>query len=262
MLKKSEENNVRSINRALQILKCFSWNERRFTLTEIAQKVDLPKSTTSRLLATLENEGFLRKDEGSNHYKLGYEIYFLGLIAKESMDLGEISRPIMEEIGQATKETINLYLLDNLEKVCFIQVESPLAIKRYVRIGERSPIWYGATGKSILANLDESIWYEKSKELKRFTEKTVVDPKEFIAELRTIRERGYSVSIGEKEHDVGCVAAPIFDSSKKVIGCLSISGPQYRFPQDTDYFVSLVVDGARRISNKLGYYESYSGFGE
>jgi len=253
-LKESGENNVRSINRALQILKCFNWNEREFTLTEIAQVVDLPKSTTSRLLSTLESEGFLKKNERTNHYKLGNAIYFLGLIAKESLDIRQISQPIMEEICQATKETINLYLLDNLEKVCFNQVESPLAIKRYVRIGERSPIWYGATGKSILANLDESIWYGMSKQIKRYTEKTVVDPDEFISELKTIKERGYSVSVGEKEHDVGCVSAPIFDNSKKVIGCLSISGPQYRFPQDTDYFVSLVVDGAMRISNKLGYY--------
>lgn len=250
----SGENSVRSINRALQILKCFNWNERAFTLTEFAQKVGLPKSTTSRLLSTLESEGFLIKQEDTNQYKLGNAIYFLGLIAKESMDLRQISQPVMEELGEATKETINLYLLDNMEKVCFNQVESPLAIKRYVRIGERSPIWYGATGKSILANLDESIWYEKSKELKRYDE--------FISELRTIRERGYSVSIGEKEHDVGCVAAPIFDSNKKVIGCLSISGPKYRFPQDAGYFVSLVVDGARRISGKLGYYEETPGYVE
>lgn len=253
-MKKSGESNVRSINRALQILKCFNWNEREFTLTEIAQKVELPKSTTTRLLSTLESEGFLKKYEKTNHYKLGNAIYFLGLIAKESLDLRQISQPIMEEICQATKETINLYLLDNLEKVCFYQVESPLAIKRYVRIGERSPIWYGATGKSILANMDENIWHDKSKELKRYTDKTVVDPDKFISELKIIKERGYAVSVGEKEHDVGCVAAPIFDSSKEVIGCLSISGPQYRFPQDTDYFVSLVVAGAMKISNKLGYY--------
>lgn len=254
-MKESNGGNVRSINRALRILKCFNWNEREFTLTEVSQKVDLAKSTTSRLLSTLESEGFISKNEKTNHYKLGNAIYFLGLIAKESIDLKQICQSIMEEICHSTKETVNLYLLDNLEKVCFNQVESPLAIKRYVRIGERSPIWYGATGKSILAYLDESIWYDMSKELKKYTEKTVVDPDEFISELNTIKARGYSVSIGEKEHDVGCVAAPIFDDSKKVIGCVSISGPQYRFPEDTDYFVSLVVDGAMRISNKLGYYE-------
>lgn len=253
-MKEPGENNVRSINRALQILKCFNWNEREFTLTEISQKVDLAKSTTSRLLSTLESEGFVKRNERTNHYKLGNAIYFLGLIAKESLDLRQVSQPIMEEICQATKETVNLYLLDNLEKVCFNQVESPLAIKRYVRIGERSPIWYGATGKSILAYLDENTWHDEQKKLKSYTEKTIVDPNEFITELKNIKARGYAVSVGEKEHDVGCVAAPVFDNTKKVIGCISISGPQYRFPEDTDYFVSLVVDGAMRISNKLGYY--------
>jgi IclR family KDG regulon transcriptional repressor len=261
-LEENNTNNVRSVSRALQILKCFNWNERGFTLTEIAQKMDLPKSTVSRLLSTIESEGLIKRDERTNFYKLGNMVFFLGLIAKESIDLLQISRPIMEEICQATKETVNLYLLDNMEKVCFKQVESPLAIKRYVRIGERSPIWYGATGRSILANLDEKIWYQMAKKLKKYTEKTIAGPDEFISELRIIKERGYDVSVGEKEHDVGCVAAPIFDDSREVIGCAFISGPQYRFPKDTDYFVSLVVDGARRISNRLGYYEESPRYAE
>lgn len=261
-MKDSRENNVRSINRALQILKCFNWNEREFTLTEIANKLDLPKSTVTRLLATIESEGFISKNIKTNHYKLGNTIYYLGLIAKESMDLRQISNQIMEEICRTTKETVNLYLLENLEKVCFNQIESPLAIKRYVRIGERSPIWYGATGKVILAYLDEKVWYEMAKHLKSYTEKTIVDPHEFIEELEKIRNRGYAVSVGEKESDVGCVAAPIFDDSCNVIGCTSISGPTYRFPEDTDYFVSLIIDGARKISNKLGYYERLNVHGE
>jgi DNA-binding IclR family transcriptional regulator len=261
-LEENNSNNVRSISRALQILKCFNWNQREFTLTEITQKMGLPKSTTSRLLSTIENEGFIKRDERTNYYKLGNMMFFLGLIAKESIDLIQISRPIMEDICKATKETVNLYLLDNLEKVCFNQVESPLAIKRYVKIGERSPIWYGATGRAILANLDENIWHDMTKDLKKYTDKTIADPDDFISELNTIKERGYDVSVGEKEHDVGCVAAPVFDNSKKVIGCLSISGPQYRFPEDTDYFVSLVVDGARHISNELGYYEESPQYAE
>jgi IclR family KDG regulon transcriptional repressor len=113
-LEENNTNNVRSVSRALQILKCFNWNEREFTLTEIAQKMDLPKSTVSRLLSTIESEGFIKRDERTNFYKLGNMVFFLGLIAKESIDLLQISRPIMEEICQATKETVNLYLLDNM----------------------------------------------------------------------------------------------------------------------------------------------------
>ncbi|MFZ5969750.1 MAG: IclR family transcriptional regulator [Bacillota bacterium] len=255
MAEKNNENSVRSIQRALQILMCFNWNEREFTLTEITEKINLAKSTTSRLLSTLEMEGFIKKDQRTNRYQLGHNIYYLGQVAKESLDLREISQPIMEEICQATKETINLYLLDKTDRVCFNQVESPLAIKRSVRIGERFPIWAGATGRSILANLDEHTWQDMIKELKPLTENTVVDPDKFINELRQIREKGYAVSVGEKDYEVGCVAAPIFDASRQVIGCVAISGPRFRFPEDTDYFSSLIVEGARKISEKLGYYE-------
>lgn len=255
MNSKNGENSVRSIQRALSILLCFNWEDKELTLTEIAEKIDLAKSTVSRLLTTLEAEGFLVKDGRTNRYKLGYNIYYLGLIAKESMDLRAISNPIMKGVTELTQETTNLYLLDDRERVCFHQVESPLSVRRTVKIGERFPIWAGATGKSILANLDESIWYDMIKELKPITERTIVNPQEFINELRRIKEAGYAVSIGEKDYEVGCVASPIFDVNRKVIGCVSISGPSFRFPTDTDYFCSLVVDAARKISKQLGYYE-------
>ena len=251
----NNENSVRSIQRALRILLCFNWEERELTLTEISEKIGLAKSTVSRLLTTLENEGFLVKDGRTNRYKLGCNIYYLGLIAKESLDLRVISHPIMHEITELTQETTNLYLLDNLDRVCFDQVESPLSIKRSVKIGERFPIWAGATGKVILANLEEKIWYDMIKELRPLTERTIVDPDEFINELRYIRENGYAVSVGEKEYEVGCVAAPVFNVNRSVIGCVSISGPSFRFPKDTDYFSRLIVDASRRISKQLGYHE-------
>ena len=255
MNEKNGENSVRSIQRAFKILLCFNWNERELTLTEITEKIGLAKSTVSRLLGTLETEGFLVKDGKSNRYKLGHNIYYLGLIAKESLDLRAISHSIMVEITKLTQETTNLYMLDNLDRICFDQVESPLSIKRSVKIGERFPVWAGATGKSILAHMDESVWQDMTKELRPLTEKTIIDPQEFINELKAIRANGYAVSVGEKDYEVGCVAAPIFDANRNVIGCISISGPSFRFPKDTDYFCSVIVNAARRISKQLGYYE-------
>lgn len=256
MAEKSGENSVRSIQRALNILLCFTWDERELTLTEIVEKIGLAKSTVSRLLTTLELEGFIAKDQKTNRYKLGHNIYYLGLIAKESLDIRKISRPIMEEIGQVSQETVNLYLLDHRDRVCFEQVESPLPIKKSERIGERVSIWQGATGRSILAHLKESIWHEMVKELRPITEDTIADPDAFINELNRIRERGYAVSIGEKNAEVGCVAAPIFDAHRKVIGCLAISGPRFRFPENIDYYSRLVTEGAKKISNQLGYFEA------
>jgi len=104
---KSTVENVRSIERALKILLCFNSECTELTMTEIARKMELAKSTTSRLIVTLENLRFLKKDQ-NNKYTLGYNIYNLGRIAKENIDFIEISRPTLQEISKSSKETVIL----------------------------------------------------------------------------------------------------------------------------------------------------------
>jgi len=253
------DNNIRSIQRALNILTCFDWDHRDLTFSEIVERIELPKSTVSRILSTLENEGFLVRDQDTARYKLGHAIYLLGLIAKQGLDIRNISIPFMENMTKLTDETSNLYLLEDFDRVCIAQIESPKPIKQLVKVGERFPIWAGATGRSILAQLDESIWHEMEKDLIQFTEKTVVDPKQFVEDLKEIKRNGYSLSLGEKFQEVGCVAAPIFNESG-VIGCISISGPVYRFPEDVTEYAKLVTDSAQNISYRLGYREKRSAF--
>lgn len=253
------ENNIRSIQRALNILVCFDWDHRELTFTEIVEKIELPKSTTSRILSTLEYEGFVVRDQDTQKYKLGHTIYLLGLIARESMDIRTVSIPFLEKMTKMTDETSNLYLLENYDRVCIAQIESPMPIKQLVKVGERLPIWAGATGRSILAQLDETTWHDMEKELKQFTEKTVVDPEKFNKDLREIRKKGYSLSLGEKFDEVGCVAAPIFNENG-VIGCISIAGPVYRFPDDITNYANLVTDAASNISYRLGYREKRSAY--
>lgn len=254
MQEKNNDNGVRSIQRALRILLCFNWKEKELTMTEITERIGLAKSTTSRLLTTLESEGFIKKNLKTNKYTLGHNIYYLGLIAKEQLALKDVAAPVMEEINKATKETINLYLLDNMEAVCFHQVESPLPIRQAIKIGERAPLWSGASGRAILSGMDEEVWYEMAKELKAYTEKTVTNPNVFIGIMKSIKDKGYIISLGEKNDEVGCIAAPIFDAHGKVIGSIAISGPVFRFPEDTDLFAALIVNGAQRISQQLGFY--------
>lgn len=251
----SEKNTIRSIQRALKILECFDFEHTKLTFSQIVEMINLPKSTTSRILSTLEHEGFLIRDSETQKYKLGHTMYLLGLVARESMDIRTISIPYMENITNVTNETSNLYILDGLERVCIAQVESPEPIKQLLKIGERYPIWLGATGKSMLAFLDESIWYEMAKDLKQFTENTVIDPVEFVNELKEIREKGYSLSLGEYYSEVGCIAAPIFNEYGEVIGCISMSGPVYRLPEDIEHYAKLIKDSADNISYKLGYRE-------
>lgn len=258
MTEKSD-GSVRTVQRALKVLECFDFQNKELSFTDIVHKIELPKSTVSRLLSTLESEGFLVKDIDTSKYKLGHSIYLLGLVAGETMDIRNISIPYMDKMTKLTGETANLYILENYDRVCIAQVESPKPIKQLVKVGERFPIWAGATGRTILAQLEEDIWYEMIKELKQFTEKTVVNPEDFITNLREIRKNGYALSLGEKYNEVGCIAAPIFNYNG-VMGCISISGPVYRFPDDITNFANLVIESASSISQKLGFREKRTVF--
>lgn len=247
------EKAVRSIQRAIDILLCFNWDDEELSLTHIYKKVNLSKSTTMRILTTLTNRGFLTKHPKKRTYSLGYNIYYLGQVAQENIGLKKVCYPIMCDIGNETNETVILYVLDKYERVCFIQKESSLEIRRSVKIGDRFSLWAGASGKCILAYLNEDIWEKMARKIEPLTEKTIVNPVEFINELKKIKKQGYAISCGEKYLDISCIAAPIFDSYRDVIGCLVISGPSFRFPNKQDNFIRLVTNGAKKISEQLGY---------
>ncbi|MBP1926482.1 DNA-binding IclR family transcriptional regulator [Sedimentibacter acidaminivorans] len=249
-LEKNESKNVKSIDKALDILLCFSWDEKELTLTEIARKMGWAKSTTSRLLNTLLDRGFLSKDEDTNKYVLGSVVYYLGQVARETIDLRKVSMPILKSINQKTKETVHIYVYEGFDRICYEQVESPQLVKQSVKVGSREPIWVGATGKAILAYKCETEWYEAIEEAKKSSELNVED---FINNLKKVREDGYAIRDGKKDDNVGCVAAPLFDIKGTVMGCLAISTPAFRFPKNSEEYINLIVKGASEISEKLGY---------
>jgi len=250
IVEKNDGRNVKSIDKALDILLCFSWDEKELTLTAIARKMGWAKSTTSRLLNTLLDRGFLSKDEDTNKYVLGSVVYYLGQVAKETIDLRKASMPILKSINQKTKETVHIYVYEGFDRICYEQVESPQLVKQSVKVGSREPIWIGATGKAILAYQSEDEWCNVIEEMKKVSELNVED---FINDLKRARENGYATRDGKKDDNVGCVAAPIFDIKGTVKGCLAISTPAFRFPRNSEEYINLVVKGASEISEKLGY---------
>lgn len=100
----NESKNVKSIEKAFKILMLFDWNHKELTLTEISKKMNMAKSTTSRLLNTIVDMGFLSKDEVNNKYCLGSYIYYLGQVAKENVDIRKICLPYLERLTNLTME--------------------------------------------------------------------------------------------------------------------------------------------------------------
>lgn len=249
---KEETAAIRSVQRAIDVLNCFSWEKKELGLIEIATLIDLPKSTTFRLVQTLTKNGFLKRDARTGRYLLGTKLYYFGNIVKDSMELRRLAGPVMAEIRDETRETVNLYVLEGTRRVCIEQVESPLGLRRMVRIGEQFPLWVGASGKLLLAYMDPGGREKVIREALAFSSN--LNPDELLCQLPEIRQRQYSVSHGEREQGASSVAVPIFNAEGKVEAALAISGVSARFGRDeVERFIRVVKKGAGKISAELGY---------
>ncbi|EXX90688.1 IclR family transcriptional regulator [Paenibacillus darwinianus] len=250
--KTKDNESLRTVQRAIDILNCFSFEQAELSLTEIANKIDLAKSTTTRLLATLENNGFVQKNPNSLKYKLGHRLYYLGSISGRSIKVRQVAKPIMDDLRDFTKETVNLHVLEQHYRVCIEQSEGVMSIRHLVRIGERLPLWAGAGGKAILAYQGEA--FQES-----ILQTVDNGPKlqKLRAELATIASEHFTSSMDEREVGLAAVASPIFDVNGEVKASLSVSGPSVRFSEERIMLLKdHVGEAAKKISMMMGHMEA------
>ena len=248
---------VQSIDRAVMILKCFSERNRELSLAEIADRLDLNKSTLHGIISTLKHHNLMDQDERTQKYRLGLGLMELGAIVSNSMDVNEIAEPFLNDLCNRLDETVHMCLLDDKDVVYIGKKESNQSIRIITKIGARIPAYCTGVGKAILANLDEP---EVDKHLPdkmiKSAPKTITDKVELKKEFAKIRERGYSTDDEEYTPGLSCVAAPIFDRSGRVRYAISTSGPSVRMtPEKVQEAIRLVTEAAMDISRKLGYEE-------
>lgn len=254
--KKEKIQIVNSVDRAIKILKCFSIENTELSLSEISKSINLPKSTTHRLLHTLKNEHFIEQDEINEKYRLGYEIVRLSVIAREANDLRKIAIKEMKWVTQESQETCNLYVVKNFHRLCIEQVPGPLYIRTYSYLGALLPLYCGASGKLLLAYMDDQYItdYFDNVELEKLTDNTITDKEALMTELIRIRNQGYAVSIAERETITASVSTPIFNCENKVIAALTISGHVSMFTdKNIERHISILLEASKKISMKLGY---------
>ena len=236
--------NVRAVERALNILNCFNPNQLELTLTEISKEIGLARSTTLRILTTLEKNAFLAKNEETYKYSLGSKIAHLGMLCFSNMDFRKIARPYMVRLRALYNESVSLYIAQGNYRVCVERVESTQPLRRVVNIGDRLILTRGASGRVLLAYMEK----EKIREILEG------DPYTSEEELEELRRLGYAVSKGEREEGVTSIAAPVFDAQNKMITALAISGPSIRFSdEELPERINTVKEYAQKISFDLGY---------
>lgn len=243
-----KEGSVRAVERAVHILKTFSIDENKLSLSEIATRTKLPLTTALRLVKTLEEVNLLQQNEDKT-YSLGSLVYLLGNIAKVNFKPQQIIYPYLKAIRDETKEAVSLYGVEGEHRVCFMHVESLLSMRCVMRVGDRAQLWAGAGGKALLAFLGEEIIERELKKAHPITSTTIHDPDTLRKELEDIREKGYAVSWGEREEGIFSIAVPIFDRQGKVVFSFSVAGPATRF---TEEIGMALIPRIKRMCEEIG----------
>jgi DNA-binding IclR family transcriptional regulator len=249
-----EQDSAGSLARGLSVLECFGQEKRhRYTLSELAKRLNMPKSSIFRVLKTLSRMGYLRYEEHSKHYYLGVRVLSLGFAMLEGMELREIARPYMEMLSHECNKTINLTILDGMEMV-YLERVSVRSIRAYnIGVGSRIPLWNSAVGKAALAYLDSST---VSQMLKKAKKDGVFrgDEKAFMNALADVRKNGFAENNQEQRSGIVAIAAPVF-SSKGVMGAINLIAEPEEFSiavLKKDYAPKLMKVG-NQLSEALGY---------
>jgi DNA-binding IclR family transcriptional regulator len=246
---------IQSVRRAASLLRAFGSGASELGVSELGRRLNLHKSTVSRLLATLESEGLLERAPGTEKYRLGPEIARLAGRADYFGDIREVARPFLIELAELTRETANLAVLDGDEVNNVDQVSGPHLVRVGNWVGRRTPLHCAANGKALLAYLPKAdLDRLTAGPLAAFTPHTLTRPSELRADLAQVCQLGYAAALGEIEEGLNAVAAPIWDAEGNVAAAISVSGPAYRVtPERVPELGQITRDFAQRISSRLGY---------
>lgn len=249
-----DQNTIKSLDRALRILAFVS--ERRGTnLSSIADQMDESPATVYRVLVTLEGQGMVEFDADEQCWHVGPAAFVIGAKFLRRTSLVERARPIMRRLMEATGETANLGIERNGAVLFLSQVETHASIRAFFPPGTLSPIHASGIGKALMAQMDAS---QRDRclaigGLEAFTQNTIVDHADLLADLQLIRERGFSLDNEERTLGMRCIAAPVFDINREAVAGISVSGPTSRVGEATQKELTRpVIAAARELTVAIG----------
>jgi DNA-binding IclR family transcriptional regulator len=211
------------LERGIHILQSFRPTGRPQTLSAIARRTDLPKSTTHRLVDALVAQNLL--DRTPDGLVLGRAVFELGELVPIKMRLREAALPFMEDLYEATHETIHLAVRDVLDVLYVEKIRGHSGVDVPSRVGGRLPMSSTGVGKTLLAFSSATLVDEVvSRPLRRLTAKSITDPVTLQNELASIRAAGVGFDYEEATLGVSCVAAPVLVRGEPV-AAISVSVP-------------------------------------
>jgi len=247
---------INSVLRANAILRLLATESTGLRIGELAKRLDLDRTTVFRLIATLETCALVERLPETKAYKLGVGVFEIGSAYIRSTDLHSLARPVMIDLARRVKEAVHWAILSGDKAVCIDKIDSPRGLGSTSKIGRAMPLNSGSVGKVLLAFQPAEARERllESMDLPRLTDRTITTVGSMRKEIAEIRRAGYSLSLGEGESDMACIAAPIFDHDGRIVAGLSVGGTIHRFsdPDASAFLIQEVKKAAAVISEKLG----------
>lgn len=250
-----EKNRLSTLERAIKILEYLENSREKNRLSDIAEELKIPYGTVYNILRTLEDYKLIERKESAKQYTLGFKLFQLGNHVEYIRELREISLPFMRELTRESGETSHLGILFERALYFLEIIESPYTKKTRATVGLTLPLHAPAVGKVLLSFQPEE---ERNKliadiDLPRFTSFTITDRKKLTEEVALIVNQGYAVDNEEVFLGTTCIAAPVFNSTKKICAALGITGDTNRVNKNKSALIDIVQHEALNISFKLGY---------
>ena len=248
---------VQVLERALDILECFSFQNRELSLTDLVKRTGLNKTTVKRLISNLTARGYLSQNPRSKIYQLGMRLFEMGGIVFSSFSLRQAAAYPMTRLQSESGATVLLGVSMEEQLVYVDKREGNGVIRISSDIGWRRPLHYGMLGMILLAGLD-------AKDVRRILRQTplqahtpfsITDQDAFSLRLEKIRAQGYILEKEEAVEGVFGIAAPIRDYSRQVVAALGIALPlsSSNRTKQSDQLIEMVKKTCETISSDLGY---------
>jgi len=250
---------IQTVSNALRLLEMFE-GEERLGVTELSRRLDLHKNNVFRLLATLEQAGYIEQCAEDDQYRLGVRSLELGHSYARSNALLGRARPILEQLVAELGETAHLALERDDHVAHLDGVVPDELVVTSLRLGVRLPLHATALGRVLLAfapgERREAFARDRAAAgLEALTPRTIVDGDKLRDQLRAVASQGFAVDVEECRRGLLCAAAPVHDASGTTLAALSVSAPSVRVSVDDLHrrIVPAVQAAAHELSRQLGY---------
>ncbi len=252
----------RSTARILDVLEQISENPDGYTLTEICEEINAPKSSMSPILHTLLAREFLALDENTKKFYIGKMSFQVGSSYLDNFNIMDEIQKEMQNIVNVCEETSHFGTLVDGDVFYLKKIDSPKSIRMMSNVGEKIPAYGTAIGKSLLIDYTLSDLKKVYPDgLKRLTDSTITDFNELDKQLKKARIKGFTYEVEESNQHIRCISVPI-KKGEKVIAALSVAIPIFRYTEEKANLIEHLLFNAknkieellRNIDTNFSYY--------